>query len=141
MCGPLRGWPDSCPSLPLSPSPPGLVSWNHVLLLLRCCITSASCFCRRNQQRDVGCRLKAFGVRLLAVRRSPWKGEHGAEELLDDRGSWQDLPSLASSADLVILTCVQNELTHGMVNRAFLAACPPGVHIVNVARGAPLGLQ
>lgn len=83
-------------------------------------------------------RLKPFGVRVTAVRRSAWQGEHPAEALLDHQGGWEDLPSLAVNADIVVLACVMSELTRGMVNSAFLAACKPGVHIVNVARGGLL---
>ena len=81
------------------------------------------------------CRLKPFGAELRAVRRSPWEGTHPAEALLDHRGTWADLPSLVSGADILVLTCAQNELTREMVNAALLARCRRGVLIINVARG------
>ena len=84
------------------------------------------------------CRLKPFGAELRAVRRSPWDGSHPAEDLLDHRGTWGDLGSLAADADILILTCAQNELTREMVNASLLAQCRRGVLIINVARGGLL---
>ena len=83
------------------------------------------------------CRLKPFGAELRAVRRSPWRGEHPAEALLDERGGWDRLHALAADADVLMLACSQNEQTRGLVDAALLAACKPGVLVVNVARGAP----
>ncbi|KAK9798534.1 hypothetical protein WJX73_010930 [Symbiochloris irregularis] len=91
-----------------------------------------------NIAKELVPRLKPFGVKLLAVRRSPWQGEHEAEALLDERGSWEDLPSFAARSQLMILTCSQNEQTRGMINSSLLAACRRGVYIVNVARGGLL---
>ena len=45
---------------------------------------------------------------------------------------------MAAEADALILTCSQNEQTRGLVDKALLAACKPGVLIVNVARGEQL---
>ena len=83
------------------------------------------------------CRLKPFGVRLAAVRRSAWDqaGEAGAEALLDAKGSWSNMGSLTAEADIVIVACSQDATSRGFVNQAFLSACKPGVIIVNVARG------
>ena len=69
------------------------------------------------------------------MRRSAWSGQHPAEALLDERGTWGDLHDFAAGADAIILTCSQNEQTRGLVNAALLARCKPGVLIVNVARG------
>jgi len=54
-------------------------------------------------------RLKPFGCRLAAVRRSAWGGPAGtaAEALLDEMGAWADLPRLAADADVLVLACVQ----------------------------------
>ena len=81
------------------------------------------------------CRLKPFGAELRAVRRSPWQAEHPAEALLDQRGTWSDLESLAADADILVLTCAQNELTREMINGSLLSKCRRGVLIINVARG------
>ena len=79
-------------------------------------------------------RLQPFGVRVLGVKQSPWTSEihyNGVEK----RGSWSQLHAFAAEADIVILTCTQTAATRGMVDAAFLAACKPGVVIINVARG------
>jgi len=54
-------------------------------------------------------RLKPFGCRLAAVRRSAWGGPADAavEALLDETGAWADLPRLAAAADVLVLACVQ----------------------------------
>ena len=88
-------------------------------------------------------RLRPFGVRLMAVRRSAWgqAPDQAAEALLDGKGAWGDLPRFAAEADVIIVACSQDASSRGFVNAAFLAACRPGVVIVNVARGAcPLPL-
>ena len=83
------------------------------------------------------CRLKAFGVHLMAVRRSAWGQARDAsvEQWLDEKGSWPQMASLTPQADVIIVACSQDAMTRGFVNQAFLSACKPGVIIVNVARG------
>jgi len=62
-----------------------------------------------------------------------------AESLLADKGTWpQDSSRLASTADIIILTCVQDSTTRGMINTEFLEKCRTGVRIINVARGGLL---
>jgi hypothetical protein len=55
------------------------------------------------------CRLKPFGVRLLAVRKGEWgrAGEEAAQGLLDDRGGPADLARLAGQADILAVTVAQ----------------------------------
>ena len=91
------------------------------------------------------CRLKAFGVRLIGVRRSDWGDlADGSAALLDERALWPQLQRWLPEADLVVrpggfgihasswapfelanadvhlgaqfLMCSQNEETRGMVN-------------------------
>ncbi|PSC74029.1 glyoxylate reductase hydroxypyruvate reductase isoform X2 [Micractinium conductrix] len=65
--------------------------------------------------------------------------EAAAEAALADRGVWgQDSARLAARADLIALTCHQDEHNRGMVDADFLAHCKPGVRIVNIARGGLL---
>ena len=93
--------------------------------------------------------LEAFGAGISAVRRSAWVVEdvrqpsgglaQRARAALDGRGVGRDdLLAMAADADVVFLTCVQNEETQGMVDREFLSSCKDGVTIVNVARGGLL---
>lgn len=62
-----------------------------------------------------------------------------AESLLADKGTWpQDSSRLASTADIIILTCIQDSTNRGMINTEFIENCKTGVKIVNVARGGLL---
>jgi phosphoglycerate dehydrogenase-like enzyme len=84
-------------------------------------------------------RLQPFGVRLMAVRRSAWSAhapDQDAQAALAAKGAWADMPRLAADADIIVLACSQDSTTRGFVNAQLLAACKPGVIIVNVARGA-----
>lgn len=89
------------------------------------------------------CRLQPFGCLLLCVRRSPW-GQQPTEAVLEQQlhgtGTWQDLHTMAAKADIIAMTCSQTPETKGMVDSKLLAACKPGVRIVNVARGRPSDL-
>ena len=63
-------------------------------------------------------RLKPFGMRLVCLRRGAWDTEHCASsQLLDQRAEWQHVHAHLPSADLIFLTCTQNEVTRGMVNQ------------------------
>lgn len=42
---------------------------------------------------------------------------------------------------LQVLTCTQNDATHGVVNSEFLRCCKRAVRIVNVARGGLLDYE
>jgi phosphoglycerate dehydrogenase-like enzyme len=98
-----------------------------------------------NIARELCPRLLPFGVRISALRRSPWgaapldPASRAAEAALEDRGTWpQDALRLAAEADVVVVTCKQDAANAGMVGADFLAACRPGVRLVNVARGGLL---
>ncbi|KAL4434238.1 hypothetical protein ABPG75_000679 [Micractinium tetrahymenae] len=119
-----------------------------------------------NIAKELAVRLKLFGVRITALRRKPWGGhaqqaqqqggqqqpcwpppshphdselEAAAEAALADRGCWgQDSSRLAAEADVIAVTCHQDEQNRGMIGADFLAHCKQGVRIVNVARGGLL---
>lgn len=56
-------------------------------------------------------------MRLVCVRRSAWAAECSpAAQLLDERAEWQHVHEHLPSADIIFLTCTQNEVTKGMVN-------------------------
>lgn len=85
--------------------------------------------------------MKALGAELLGVKQSPWGAVEGAEnldQLFQERKQWPHLLDLAAKAEIIILTCTVTPATKGMVNKGFIAACCPGVIIVNVARGKSL---
>ncbi|KAL4418773.1 hypothetical protein ABPG77_010378 [Micractinium sp. CCAP 211/92] len=122
-----------------------------------------------NIARELAVRLKPFGVRITALRRKPWGRqarhaeqqdagqalcrpfpgcqpdpglEAAAEAALADRGCWgQDSARLAAEADIIAVTCHQDEQNRGMVGAEFLAHCKRGVRIINVARGGLLDYE
>ena len=75
-------------------------------------------------------RARALGLKVLATRRSnaPILAE-GVEQL-------GDLGELFARSDIVVLAAPATPETHHLVNRAVLARAKPGLHLINVARGA-----
>lgn len=73
----------------------------------------------------IGRMLAPFDVDLAYVARTPRDGVHGTEEL----------PSLLSAADVVILIVPATAKTTRMVDARFLAAMPNGALLVNASRG------
>jgi phosphoglycerate dehydrogenase-like enzyme len=62
--------------------------------------------------------------------------ERVARTARDGVAGFASLPSLLSSADVVILACPLTDETRGMVDADFLARMPDGAVLVNMARGA-----
>ena len=75
-------------------------------------------------------RARALGLNVLAVRRSntPILAE-GVEQL-------SDLGELFARSDIVVLAAPATPETRHLVNRDLLARARPGLHLINVARGA-----
>jgi phosphoglycerate dehydrogenase-like enzyme len=83
----------------------------------------------------IGLRLahlaKAFDMRVIATKRDPSTGGHGADAVYgQDR-----LLELLGQADIVALTCPLTPQTEHLIDGAALAAMKPTAHLVNVARG------
>lgn len=58
---------------------------------------------------------------------------------ISEKGTWpEDAKKLASTADIIIVACKQDDSNKGLINDTFLEACKTGVRIVNVARGGLL---
>jgi phosphoglycerate dehydrogenase-like enzyme len=75
-------------------------------------------------------RAQALGLKVLAVRRSDRPiGVPGVERVAD-------IGSLFERSDHVVLAAPATPETTGLVNRALLARAKPGLHLINVARGA-----
>jgi phosphoglycerate dehydrogenase-like enzyme len=74
-------------------------------------------------------RAAAFGMQVLAVRRSP-----GASPL-DFVSLRPDLRALAAESDHLVLCAPATPETERVVDGAVLAAAKPGLHLVNIARG------
>lgn len=79
-------------------------------------------------------RLRAFGMRLIAVRRRP--DELGAPELGVSRVYGPDgLRTAVGLADFVALCVNYDAASHHLINDGVLASCKCGAYLVNVARG------
>lgn len=79
-------------------------------------------------------RLRAFGMRLVAVRRRP--DELGAPELGVDRVYGPDALNVAVSlADYVILCVNYDAASYHLINAPVLSSFKRGAFLVNVARG------
>lgn len=78
-----------------------------------------------NVASAIGRRLVPFEVDLVMVGRSAREGVRSADEL----------GGLLPTADVVILAVPLTDLTHHLVDDAFLALLPDGALVVNVARG------
>ncbi|MDE2514982.1 MAG: D-2-hydroxyacid dehydrogenase [Rhodospirillales bacterium] len=74
---------------------------------------------------------KAFGMRVIGVRRDPAGGLNGADEI----HALADLPALLGQAHYVVLTCPLTPATERLMNAATLAAMRPGSFLINCARG------
>ncbi|MCX8101513.1 MAG: D-2-hydroxyacid dehydrogenase [Geminicoccaceae bacterium] len=74
---------------------------------------------------------RAFGMRVVAVRRDPAAGAAGAEEV----HGLAALDRLLPEADLLVLACPLTPETENLIDARRLALLKPGALFVNVARG------
>jgi phosphoglycerate dehydrogenase-like enzyme len=82
--------------------------------------------------RETAKRAKAFGMRVIALKRNPGEADDCADLVLGpDR-----LDELLAEADYVAVCCALTEETRGMIGRRELALMKATAVIVNVARGA-----
>ena len=70
-------------------------------------------------------RLRPFGATSTLVASRSRDGVHGPEEV----------PGLLPDHDIVVITAPLTDQTHGLVDKAFLAAMPDGALLVNAGRG------
>jgi phosphoglycerate dehydrogenase-like enzyme len=79
-------------------------------------------------------RARAFGMRVVAIRRSytPGMTSPVAEEL----GGPSDLPRLLAEADVVVLSAPETPETDNLIGADELALMKPGSVLCNVARGS-----
>jgi phosphoglycerate dehydrogenase-like enzyme len=75
-------------------------------------------------------RVKAFGARITAVRRSMQD-----EGLADAVVPQTELSKVLPAADVVVLACASNDATRNLVDADFLAAMKARSVLVNIARG------
>jgi len=83
----------------------------------------------------IGSRLgelaRAFGMRVIGIRRDPASGGAGADAV----HAFAELPALWGKADIVALTCALTAETTRLVDEAAFAVLKPGAWLVNLARG------
>jgi len=75
---------------------------------------------------------RAFGMRVIGVRRDPARGAGGADEV----HGFRDLAALAPRADVVMLACPLTDETRGLLSAEIIAALRPSALVINVGRGA-----
>lgn len=93
-----------------------------------------------NIGKELALRLKAFGVHILATKRS-WKladATNGVTDLVDEKGGSEQVLDFASKSDIVVTCCSLTPETAGIINAKFLSALKKGAYLVNVARGGLL---
>lgn len=74
---------------------------------------------------------RAFGMRVIGVRRGPRRSEDPVDELHPP----QALPGLLPRAHWLFLACPLTPETSGLIDATAIARLPRGAHMVNVARG------
>jgi len=80
--------------------------------------------------REVAVRALAFGMKVVALSRTPKNIPDGPVQRATD------LAGLVSSVDHLVLAVPLTPETRHIIRQDVLAAAKPGMHIVNVARGA-----
>ena len=84
----------------------------------------------RRDRRPTALRARAFGMRVLALKRSAWElAPEGIEPVAE-------IGELFARSDHVLLALPATPATRHIVNADALARARPGLHLVNVARGA-----
>lgn len=81
--------------------------------------------------REVARLARAFGLRVIGVRRSAPSPEDPVDELVHPR----ELDRVLPVSDWLTLACPLTPETRGMVDARRLALLPRGAYVVNVARG------
>ncbi|KAL9245463.1 hypothetical protein vseg_019113 [Gypsophila vaccaria] len=90
--------------------------------------------------RELAKRLKPFDVRILATKRS-WTLDAENDfvaNLVDEKGTHDDVYKFASMADIVVCCLNMNRETAGIVNHSFIESMKKGTYLVNIARGGLL---
>ncbi|WOL02988.1 hypothetical protein Cni_G11708 [Canna indica] len=99
---------------------------------------------------DLAKRLRVFGVKILATKRS-WSSKSlqsngtctnapsdEVDQLVDKKGGTESLYDFAAEADIVVTCLTLNSETAGIVDGKFLSSMKKGALLVNIARGGLL---
>ncbi|XP_071701200.1 uncharacterized protein [Rutidosis leptorrhynchoides] len=96
-------------------------------------------------------RLRPFGVKILATKRNwvsnvpnklnstePAYQNSSNEDLVDEKGSHEDIYKFAKMSDIVVCCLSMNSQTAGIINKTFTSSMKKGGLLVNIARGGLL---
>jgi phosphoglycerate dehydrogenase-like enzyme len=86
--------------------------------------------------REIARRARPFGIRTVAVSRA-----RKSDEWLDESHTLSELDQVLARADIVMLTIALTPETRHLFDPRRLAACKPGVVLINVARGGLVDQQ
>ena len=81
--------------------------------------------------QEIAVRTKAFGLRVLAVRRDPTRPSPWADEV---HGT-ESLHTVLTRADFVVLCAPATDATRGLIDADALRRMHPEAFLINVARG------
>jgi phosphoglycerate dehydrogenase-like enzyme len=84
----------------------------------------------------VAARAHAFGMRVLATRRSAMPGMTAPH--VDELFPTSDLHAMLGQCDVVVAAVPETPETRGLIDAAAIAAMKPGAFLVNVGRGSLL---
>lgn len=83
--------------------------------------------------RETARRARAFGMRIIASRRTVSSGDTDPD--CDQLFAYSDLPALLAEADFLVLCVPLTPETHHMIGAAELQQMKPSAFLVNIARG------
>ncbi|XAR69403.1 Hydroxypyruvate reductase [Bertholletia excelsa] len=98
-------------------------------------------------------RLRPFGVKILATKRNWGSYKQNSfnsddlsegvaiDDLVDEKGSHEDVRIFASKADVVVCCLLMNSETAGIINKTFISSMKKGGLLVNIARGGLLDYE
>ncbi|XP_041017295.1 D-3-phosphoglycerate dehydrogenase-like isoform X3 [Juglans microcarpa x Juglans regia] len=103
---------------------------------------------------DLAKRLRPFGVKIIATKRS-WVAQSQdscqsndvpgpnstTNDLIDEKGVHEDIHEFASNADIVVCCLNLNSETAGTVDKKFISSMRKGALLVNIARGGVLDYE
>lgn len=88
-------------------------------------------------------RLRPFGVKILATKRNWEQTSQNSthEDLVDEKGSHEDIYEFAKISDIVVCCLTMNSETAGIINTNFISSMRKGGLLVNIARGGLLDYE
>jgi len=103
---------------------------------------------------DLARRLRPFGVKIIATKRSWASHSHDSSQsngapvqngstydLVDEKGGHEDIHEFASKADIIVCCLSLNSETVGTVNKSFISSMRKGALLVNISRGGLLDYE